>query len=500
MTDIVKRYPGVVALDHARFELNAGEIHCLVGENGAGKSTLVKILGGVERMDAGEIQIAGRNVMIDSPAVALKSGIGIIYQDFKLVPQLSVAENILLGQEPVAPFGIIDRRRLRTRASNALALLGKSLDTDQPVEVLSIAHRQIVEIARAMSRSARILVLDEPTSTLSIQETGSLFTLLRRLREQGVGIIYVSHRLDEIFAIGDRVTVLRDGRTITTTPVRDVNRPGLIQWMVGRELKQEFPPIEQNPGDEILSIKQLSTGRLRNITLSVRTGEILGIGGLVGSGRSELARCLFGDARITHGEMRLEGRPYRPASPQDAIHSGVGLLTEDRNRLGLFSLMNVRENITIANLAAVCHRGIIDTRAERRAAAEFVDQLRIKTPSVETPVRELSGGTRQKVVLARWLFTESKLLIFDEPTAGVDVGARYEIYQLLDVLLKKGIAIIVISSDLEELLGISHRIAVMCEGRVPGVLERKDATQERILALATEGQRNMAGVAGGGWR
>ena len=488
MHSIRKQYPGVLALADVSFELRAGEVHCLLGENGAGKSTLMKILSGALRKDGGSILIDGKSVEIDSPAGAQKCGIGMIYQDFKLVPDLTVAENILLGREPrkgTSPF--IDFKRLHEIARETLSMLGEEIPTTARVRELSVAQRQLVEIAKALSNRVRILAMDEPSAALTERELTNLFTVIRRLKKEGVGIIYVSHRLEEIFEIGDRITILRDGKHVHTCAVSDVDRRSLVRWMVGRELEQEYPKTSLQPGDEILRIQNLHAGMLRDITLVLCKGEILGLAGLVGAGRSEIARVIFGADPIESGSMMFEGKKIHPRSPREAIDLGIGLLTEDRNQFGLIMQMTVRENITLSNLCEVMKGWLLDRPKENQVAKQYSDELRIKTPGLEQEVENLSGGNRQKVVLARWLFTKSNLLIFDEPTAGIDVGVKYEIYQLINRLAQDGVGVIVISSDLPELLGISDRIAVMHEGRLMGILARAEATQEKVMMLATGG-------------
>lgn len=488
MRGIVKEYPGVRALDCVDFDLRAGEVHCLVGENGAGKSTLIKILAGAVKKDEGSILLEQKPTEIQSPIDAQRFGIGIIYQDFKLVDELTVSENILLGQEPLRGwfFHLLNKRRERERAKEVLKQLGEDIDTDIRVGELSAAKRQIIEIAKALSRSVRILVLDEPSAALTDHELRNLFSIIRLLRSEGVGIIYISHRLDEVFDIGDRVTVLRDGAHVHTAPVRDVDRKTLIRHMVGRELEQEYPKVVTERGNEILRLVGISSDFLDDVSFSVYRGEVFGIAGLVGAGRSTLAHTLFGAGSSYQGKLFLEGVEFSPKSPQEAIRAGVGLLTEDRNRYGLIMQMNVRENISLSNLREVVRGLVIDRAKERNIAESYSNQLRVKSPSVESVVETLSGGNRQKVILARWLFTQSRLLIFDEPTAGIDVGAKREIYLLINELVQKGVGVIILSSELPELLGMCDRIAVMCEGRVTGILNRTEATQESILALATQ--------------
>ncbi len=487
LSGISKQYPGVRALDDVSFELSAGEIHCLVGENGAGKSTLTKILSGALSKDSGEIIINGEKAEIHSPSDALKYGIGMIYQDFKLVPELSVAENIYLGKEPMqSRLPIIDYATMHQLARTQLGLLGEILDTTVPVRTLSVAQQQVVEIAKAISEKVTILALDEPSAALTERELLSLFTIVRRLISEGVGVIYISHRLEEIFEIGDRVTVLRDGKVVKTCPVVEADRKSLIQWMVGRELEDEFPHIGLVPGEELFRAEKINAGILRSITFLLRRGEILGFAGLVGSGRTELARVLFGADGKESGKMFLHGMEIAPRSPREAIDLGIGLLTEDRNRLGLIPEMNVVENISLSSLSELLRGPFLDTKKESEKTQLLMDQLRIRTPRSTDTVENLSGGNRQKVILARWLFTNSKVLIFDEPTSGIDVGAKYEIYSLIGKLALEGVGIIMISSDLPELLGVCSRIIVMHEGCITGELLRGEATQEKIMALATE--------------
>jgi ribose transport system ATP-binding protein len=485
MRGITKRYPGVLALGGVDFTLQAGEVNCLVGENGAGKSTLIKVLSGAVIKDGGSIQVGGQDAHLASPADAQRLGIGVIYQDFKLVPALSVAENILLGSEPVrGRTPIIDRKVMAERASAALGQLGESIDTATPVGHLSVAQQQMVEIAKALTRNVRILAMDEPTAPLTERETESLFKVIRTLKERGVGIIYISHRLEEIFEVGDRVTVLRDGTLVHTCRIGEIDRRGLIRKMVGRELESEYPRVELERGAELLRLENLTSDRVTDVNLTLYRGEILGLAGLVGAGRSELARLVFGADRRTGGRIFLGRKEIAPTSPHQAIREGIGLLTEDRNRYGLIMQMSVRENISLANLRAVLTGPFIDRMKEETTARKLADDLRIKAPGTGVLVETLSGGNRQKVVLARWLNTKARVLIFDEPTAGIDVGVKYEIYMLINRLAEQGIGVIVISSDLPELLGICHRVAVMCEGRLTGIVEGADATEETVMTYA----------------
>ena len=486
LRNIRKQYPGVLALNDVSFDLFSGEIHCLVGENGAGKSTLMKILAGAISSDAGEIAINNRICTFRSPLDAQREGIGMIFQDFKLVPELSVAENILLGNEPRSSWPMmIDFGSLHRQAQAVLEKLGESIDTHLPVSELSTAQQQMVEIAKALSRKVRILVLDEPSASLTDRELHHLFAVIRKLRTDGVGIIYISHRLEEIFDIGDRVTVLRDGLHVHTCSVADTDRRRLIQMMVGRELENEYPAAVLQAGEEILRVEHLQGPRTHDVSFAVRTGEIVGISGLVGAGRSELARILFGADPFDSGSIHFCGKKIHPRSPREAIDLGIGLLTEDRNRYGLIMEMNIAHNITLSSISSLLRHGLISQTKERKKALEYSAALHIKTPSVFQSVEALSGGNRQKVVLARWLATKTKLLIYDEPTVGIDVGVKYEIYTLMQKLAAEGIGVIIISSDLPELLGMSDRILVMCDGRLTGELTRTEATQERVMALAT---------------
>ncbi len=489
MRGITKRYPGVLALDQVDFDLRAGEVHCLVGENGAGKSTLMKILSGAERKDEGTIFIDGTPAPALTPSDSQQLGISIIYQDFKLVPSLSVAENILLGHEPLLHGGVfIDKKKMREVSKEVLTQLGEPIDVESAVELLSVGQQQIVEIAKVISRRARIIAMDEPSAALTESELKKLFEVIRVLKKEGVGIIYISHRLEEIFEIGDRVTVLRDGKVINTCSIEDADRRSLIQWMVGREIENEFPKIELERGEEILRIENFSRGNIvRDVSFTLHRGEILGLAGLVGAGRSELARLIFAADRKDAGRTFLYGKEISPGSPRDAIDLGIGLLTEDRNRYGLIMQMSVKENISLSNLMSLVRGLIIDRKREAQSTSVYIDQLKIKTPSLTQEVEYLSGGNRQKVVLGRWLFTKCKILIFDEPTAGIDVGVKYEIYNIINRLALEGIGVVVISSQLPELLGICDRIAVMHEGRLAGILPRADATPEKVMTLATGG-------------
>ena len=487
MRAVTKRFPGVVALDNVNFDLRPGEVHCLVGENGAGKSTLMKILAGAQPMDSGSILLSGESVKILSPHHAQQLGISMIYQEFNLSPYLSVAENIFLGREPRlgnSPF--INWSKMYRDAREILGRIKVDLDVRKPVNECSVAQQQMVEIGKALSFNSKIIVMDEPSATLTEHELKALFDLIHTLRGQGIGLIYISHRLEEIFEIGDRVTVMRDGQYIGTSDVRDMTREKIIQMMVGRELKDEFPKEVFAPGQELLRVERLTrAGAFRDVSFNVRAGEVVGLTGLVGAGRTEVARAIFGADPIDSGQVYLRGAAVTIKSPQDAIARGVGLLTEDRKGQGLVLGMTVRENTTLANLKSLVKVVFINRRAERDVTKQYVKELQIKTPGIEQVVQNLSGGNQQKVVLAKWLFTKSQVLIFDEPTRGIDVGAKVEIYKLMNELARQGASVLMISSELPEVLGMCDRILVMHEGRLAGELARGAASQEKIMRLAT---------------
>ena len=487
MRDIVKRYPGVLAVDHGQLTLRPGEVHCLVGENGAGKSTLMKVLAGAIPMDSGEIRLSGEPVSVTSPHHAQQLGISMIYQEFNLSPFLSVAENIFLGREPrlgKTPF--INWSTMYRDAREILGRVRTDLDVRKPVNECSVAQQQIVEIAKALSFSSKVIVMDEPSATLTDHELKALFDLIRGLKKDGIGMIYISHRLEEIFEIGDRVTVMRDGQYIGTKEVSEVHREDLIHMMVGRELKDEYPKEGCARGEEVLLVEGLGIdGAFQDVSFSLHKGEIMGLTGLVGAGRTEVARAIFGADKLHAGQIFLDGRPITVTSPQDAIRQGIGLLTEDRKTQGLVLGMSVRENTTLANLKDLVRFLFVDRGREREVTLKYVDDLRIKTPTIEQTAQNLSGGNQQKVVLAKWLFTGCRVLIFDEPTRGIDVGAKVEIYKLMNELVRNGVCILMISSELPEVLGMCDRILVMHEGRLAGELPRADADQERLMRLAT---------------
>jgi rhamnose transport system ATP-binding protein len=485
-TDITKSYAGVQALKSASLELRAGEVHALIGENGAGKSTLIKIITGAVSADGGELQIEGKTVTHNSPRVAKEFGIAAIYQQPALFPELTVAENIALGVERAGMGGRVDWRARRRRASELLAQVGAKIDPDADAGDLTMPQQQLVEIARALGAEARVLILDEPTASLSEEDTQNLFGVIRALRERGVGMVYISHRLEELPVIADRVTVLRDGRTIDTRPMSEVNRQQLIQMMVGRELSAVFPKREVELGDVALELRDLGCAEsgIKNVNLSVRAGEIVGLAGLVGAGRTELARAVFGLTPVDSGQILLRGEPVRIGSPAEAIRRGIAYLPEDRRRHGVILDMQIGANITLASLDRISRRGVLDFKLEKELAGDYARRLGVKTPAIYAAVATLSGGNQQKVALSRWLLTRPSVLILDEPTQGIDVGAKSEIHALMTDLAAEGVAVLMISSELPEILGMSDRVAVMHGGTIVEILDRADATQEKILALA----------------
>lgn len=484
--DIDKSYAGVHALKRAGFELRAGEVHALIGENGAGKSTLIKIITGAVEPDGGEIQLNGKRIAQNSPRLSKQLGIAAIYQQPALFPELSVAENIAIGLEERSLWTVVNWRERRRRAVDLLARVGARVDPDADAGELTMPQQQLVEIARALGADARVLIMDEPTASLSEEDTRNLFAVIRQLRSDGVGIIYISHRLEELPLIADRVTVLRDGRTIDTREMSEVNKQQLIQMMVGRELSAVFPKKTVQLGDVVLELRQLgcSASGIHDINLSIRAGEIVGLAGLVGAGRTELARTIFGLAPADCGAIVLDEKKIRIDSAGRAIQSGIAYVPEDRRRHGVILDLPISANITLASLNHLARLGAMDFRREKEVAADYTHRLGIKTPSIFAPVATLSGGNQQKVALSRWLVTKPSLLILDEPTQGIDVGAKAEVHELMTELAAQGVAILMISSELPEILGMSDRVAVMCGGTIVATLDRAEATQENILAHA----------------
>ncbi len=482
--DIEKAFPGVRALTGVSFAVKAGEVHALLGENGAGKSTLIKILSGVYRPDGGEILIDGRETAFSTPEDAKRAGVATIYQELLLFPELSVAENIFLGHAPLGGAGRIDWSAMRGRAEDLLASLEiDDLSADQIVGALSVGNRQRVEILRALSHEARVLIMDEPTAALTESDVTRLFDIVRRLRARGVGIVYISHRLDEIFEIADRVTVLRDGAYVGSRPVAGTTSAELVQMMVGRRIDNLFPKTVVPIGDPVLEARDVVRRPMtRSVSLAVRAGEIVGLAGLVGSGRSEFAQTIFGITPAESGEIRLMGETVRIDSPEKARARGIAYVPEDRGVQGLVRPMSVLHNLSLAALGALSRAGFIDRAAELRLANEAVLRFSVKTSSVDEIAGRLSGGNQQKIVLGKWLANNPKLLILDEPTRGIDVGAKAEIHRLMCELVGSGVAILMISSELPEVLGMSDRVLVMREGRLVAEFDRAHATSERVGA------------------
>lgn len=486
-SNISKAYAGVQALDGASFELRAGEVHALVGENGAGKSTLIKIITGAVDSDSGTIALNGEEIKHNSPLLAKSLGIAAIYQQPALFADLTVTENIALALEPPGAWRRIDWKRRRCQAVGWLAQVGASIDPEAIAGDLAMPQQQLVEIARALGANAQVLIMDEPTASLSAEETENLFRVVRQLGARGVGIIYISHRLDELPLIANRVTVLRDGRTVQTRAMSQVDRHELIRLMVGRELSAVFPKKSVACGDTVLELRRLGcrAAGLRDVTLSVRAGEILGLAGLAGAGRTELAKTLFGITAADGGAISLRGQPVSIDSPARAIQLGIAYVPEDRRKHGVILDMAVSANITLAMLDGLSRFGFLDFQQERRIATAYTQRFAIKAQSLLAPVGTLSGGNQQKVALSRWLATNPAVLILDEPTQGIDVAAKAEIHALMGELAAQGLAILMISSELPEILAMSDRIAVMHAGSVVGILDRAEATQAKILALAS---------------
>jgi rhamnose transport system ATP-binding protein len=483
---VTKWYAGVRALAGVSFDLHAGEVHALVGENGAGKSTLIKIMTGAVTPDSGSLVVAGQTVSAMTPSAARALGVAAIYQQPSLFPHLTIAENIAIALEPGGAWRRIDWDRRRRDASSLLERVGAELEPERLVESLSMPEQQLVEIAKAVGRDARILVMDEPTASLNEREVAQLFQVVARLRFEGVGIIYISHRLEEILSIADRVTVLRDGQTVGTCPRQGLQRATLINLMIGRDVPA-FAPNERTPaGDVAIELRHVSCREagVHDVSLAIRAGEIVGVSGLIGSGRTQLAQTMFGLTPADSGELLLHGRAVHVKSPSRAIEMGIAYLPEDRRHHGVVPEMAVDENMSLASLSAVARTGLIERTRERDQAQRYVDRLGIKAASVDAEVESLSGGNQQKVALARWLATKPEVLILDEPTQGVDVGAKAEIHAIIRELAAHGLAVLMISSELPEILAMSDRVVVMRAGTIAGVLSRDEATQERVLAMA----------------
>ena len=494
MRGIVKRFPGVLALDHVNLSVRKGEVHALLGENGAGKSTLMKILSGAYQKDEGDIFFDGQKVEINSAQDAQALNISTIYQELNLTEQLTVAENIFMGRQLMKNRFQVDWRRMYDEAQKLLDDLGVAVNAHQLVRDLGVAQKQMVEVAKALSINSKVLILDEPTAPLTNREIDTLFDTIRMLKSRGVSMIYISHRLEEVMEICDRATIMRDGANVTALNVADTNLDEIIRYMVGRELKEKFPKIQTTPGKERLRVEDIHAGKQVNgVSLSARSGEILGIAGLVGAGRTETARAIFGMDPKESGEIYVDGQKVSIQQPLDAIKAGIGFVTEDRKGEGLVLPLPISQNMTLATLDKFGASLHLNLGQEKATVNEYIGKLNIKTPSMQQLARNLSGGNQQKVVLAKWLLSDSKVIIFDEPTRGIDVGAKIEVYNIINDLIRQGVAVIMISSELPEILGMSDRVAVMHQGEITGVFDNDGTlTQEKILYYATGGDKHTA--------
>ncbi len=487
MDDISKSFPGVKALSEVGLKVRPGTVHALMGENGAGKSTLMKVLIGIYNADSGSITFKGQKVTIDKPETALNMGVSMIHQELSPIPYMTVAENIFLGREPLGKAGLIDKRRMNANTRELLGKLEISLNPSALMRDLSVANTQMIEIAKAISYDSNLIIMDEPTSAITDREVAQLFKMIAALKARGVAIIYITHKMDEVFKIADEITVFRDGRHIATVPAAETSRDKLIAMMVGRELTNIFPKEDASIGEVVLSVRNLTRkGLVHDVSFDLRRGEILGLAGLMGAGRTEVIEGIFGIRKIDAGEVAIKGKPVRIKSPGDAIKHGMALLTEDRKRTGIMGVLPVRDNMMIASLSNyTILGGILNQRLINETCNREKSRLEIKTPNMTQLIKLLSGGNQQKVLVSRWLLTAPDILILDEPTRGIDVGAKSEIHRLMSKLAQEGKAIIMISSELPEILGMSDRVLVMHEGRVGGEFDRKDATQENIMRAAT---------------
>lgn len=495
MKGIDKSFSEVKVLQQAQFSLESGELHALMGENGAGKSTLMKILNGIYMRDGGTVKVKGVEQSLSSPSAALQLGIVMIHQELNLIPHLTVMENIFLGREfTFGPTKLIDWRKMKRESTRFLSQLGLAIDPDTIVGELSVGQQQMVEIAKALSMNTEILVLDEPTAALTDKEIDALFDVIASLKKRGVGMIYISHRMEEIFRMCDRITVMRDGRYVGTERVQETNMDQIVKMMVGREIKDRFPKADIKLGEEKLKVEGLSQkGILHDISFSVRAGEIVGLAGLMGAGRTELAKALFGVSKIDRGTISVSGKAINLRKPMDAIRAGIALVTEDRKDEGLLLPMSVSDNLSMTNLTTVSSLGFLSGAKEKQLSDKMMKQLLIKASSGAQPVGSLSGGNQQKVVIGKWLATNPQVFILDEPTRGVDIGAKKEIYDLMNKLASEGVAILMISSELPEVLGMSDRVLVMHEGKISGHFTKEEATQENIMMCATGGGEQHAG-------
>ena len=493
---VTKRFPGVVALKEVSFEVAAGCCHAVCGENGAGKSTLGKILAGIQQPDSGTLWLDGREVSFASPREALAAGVAMVHQELAFCENLTVADNLCLGRLP-ARWTLVAHAALRERAEEMLAAIGASIDPTRRMATLSVAEQQLVQIAAAVGSGARVIIFDEPTSSLSEGEAGHLYTLVGRLKERGVTVLYVSHRMSEIFRLCESATILRDGEHVTTQSIESLDESALVQLMIGRRVEQYFPVhMESAPGPEVMRVEGFSRpGHFTDVSFSLHAGEVLGLAGLVGAGRSELAQALFGLDTATTGAVYIRSQRVNIRSPRDAMRLGVGFVPEDRKRQGLVLPMRARENTTLATLTGLARLGWVRGSREREVARAYLDRLRVRTPSIEATTAGLSGGNQQKLVLAKWLAADSQILILDEPTRGVDVGAKAEIHAWIDQLASEGVAVLLISSELPELLNLSGRILVLRAGRIVGEVDRESATQDVLLRMMTGLETSTAGGA-----
>ena len=492
MNGISKSFPGVLALDDVTVKVRPGTVHALMGENGAGKSTLMKCLFGIYSTDQGEILLNGQQVSFENSRKALDAGISMIHQELLAIPYRSVMENLWLGRYPLrsfGPFKFVNHHRMLEDTKSLFAELQMDIDPRKWVRDLSVSKVQSIEIAKAVSNNAKVIIMDEPTSSLTEHEVNHLFGIIRKLRAQGVAIIYISHKMEEILAISDEVSIMRDGKSVGTYPSSELTTDMIIKLMVGRDLTNRFPPLTNVPGDVIMAVENFTSavpGSFSDVNFELRKGEILGIGGLVGAKRTELVESIFGLRPVESGTIHIGGKHERINSPIDAKKLKIALLTEERRATGIIPMLSVKDNMLIANIAKYIRFGLLDEKRGSIDSRRSIEQLRVKTPGEKTRIRDLSGGNQQKVLIARWLLTEPDILILDEPTRGIDVGAKYEIYTIIADLAQRGKSIIMISSEMPELLGMSDRIMVMCEGRMAGILDGKEATQEKIMTLATQ--------------
>ncbi|MAF16353.1 MAG: D-xylose ABC transporter ATP-binding protein [Marinomonas sp.] len=488
VVDVRKEFPGVLALDNVQLKIRPGTVHALMGENGAGKSTLMKVIAGIYQPDQGEVRLRGEPVTLETPLKAQESGVAMIHQELLLMNSMTVSENIWIRREPRNSFGLIDHDRMRGMTVELFDRLNIRLNPDAEISTLSVANRQMVEIAKAVSFNSDVLIMDEPTSAITETEVAHLFEIIRDLRKRGIGIVYITHKMNELFEIADEFSVFRDGKYIGTHLSSEVTRDDIIKMMVGREVSQMFPKEEVEIGDVLLSVKNLSLeGVFHDISFDVRKGEILGLAGLVGAGRSNVAETIFGVTPATSGQIFIEGEEVNIKNPHDAIRQGMAFLTEDRKETGCFLPLDIQENVQSAVLHDnYVNNGFVDHAALEKESAELCKKLRVKTPSMHEVIENLSGGNQQKVLIARWLLTHPRILILDEPTRGIDVGAKSEIHALISQLAHKGVAVIMISSELPEVLGMSDRVLVMHEGRCTGILDRDEADQVSVMSLAAK--------------